>query len=302
MPEPISRKIVQTPPFKWGCLLMSDLHVGGRNVDYGLIKQELDGALANGYNVNVNGDLFDLILPGDRKRYRPSVPHPRISHAGERMMVEAIDWAEEIFTPVAEAGLLTMLGTGNHEDVYVRIHHFDPILELVERLNRRRPKDSPEIAHGGYGGWIQYRFVSKNGSPLGTFRISYHHGAGGGSPVTRGTIDFARTNTWLEGADVVWKGHKHFKTYVPDQVHRLLQNGQIVNRKRYNIFTGSYDLGPSLQTQESIRREGRTSHYAEDALMPLQARGGWVFEVEFNKELSQIIRVMDEEVIPRKET
>ena len=49
-------------------LLMSDLHLGSACCDVGAIQSDLRRAKDLDARVLINGDVFDAILPGDRKR------------------------------------------------------------------------------------------------------------------------------------------------------------------------------------------------------------------------------------------
>jgi hypothetical protein len=92
-----------------GFRLMSDLHIGASRVNYRLIKEELADALANGDRVLLNGDVFDLILAADKKRFDPDVLHPKLH--GRRDIVDSAIPAREtatkrLFGPALAAALL----------------------------------------------------------------------------------------------------------------------------------------------------------------------------------------------------
>lgn len=98
-----------------GLTLMSDLHIGARNVDYDLIHSELETAKKKGDRVAINGDIFDMILIGDRKRFRADVLHPRL--VGKPDVINgAIEWGLELLSPYAD--LIDMIGVGNHEECF----------------------------------------------------------------------------------------------------------------------------------------------------------------------------------------
>jgi hypothetical protein len=61
-------------------------------------------------------------------------------------------------------------------------------------------KNDTKVEVGGYGGWIVYTFV-EGGAKI-SYRIKYFHGSGGGGVVTKGTIQFNRMSTMVEGADL----------------------------------------------------------------------------------------------------
>lgn len=92
--------------------LMSDLHLGASNVDYDRINQELADAKSRNSRILINGDLMDLILPKDHKRYVPDVLLDEI--AGRRDVLNAsVKFAVKILKPYAH--LIDMIGMGNHE-------------------------------------------------------------------------------------------------------------------------------------------------------------------------------------------
>ena len=68
--------------------LMSDLHIGSLHTDYKMIDDELKRAKEENALIAINGDVFDAILPGDRKRYRANNLHPRMYSAGDDMIGE----------------------------------------------------------------------------------------------------------------------------------------------------------------------------------------------------------------------
>lgn len=281
---------------EFGVRLMSDTHIGGRHVDYELIGWELLDARQRNLRVNLNGDIFDAIFPQDRKRFRLSVPHPRVLAARENMLKEAKDWAFEIFSPYAD--LIDVIGVGNHDDSVAKYHNEDLILWLVNALNEhlKHMGISHRVCYGGYCGWIGYLF--KTGRKLvESFRIQYHHGGGGAAPVTKGMIDFNRTHSWVEGADVIWKGHKHTKMVDKDAVMRCRRDCSGVEiSPRLNLFTGCYDNVYRLQSQSDVETEGRDASFAEDNLMAPNGKGGWVVRVMLGESGLKRIKLEEEEI------
>ena len=98
-----------------GFRLMSDLHIGARNVDYGLIKEELEEAKSLGDRILINGDVFDMILVQDKKRFRQDVLHPRIAGKSDTINA-AVEWGAELLSPYAD--MIDMVGIGNHEECH----------------------------------------------------------------------------------------------------------------------------------------------------------------------------------------
>lgn len=257
-----------------GLRLMSDLHLGAAHVDYKLIQRELDDALANNDRILINGDLLDMILPKDAKRYQPTCPHPRIAKRNDQVNA-AVEWAVELLSPVAH--LIDMLGLGNHETAVTRWHSVDPTLLVLYELEKvSRQREPGHIIHyGGYTGFVDYR-ISNESSGSSSFRwvLYYHHGSGGAAPVTKGLIDFARKDVWVD-ADMMWLGHKHNRLVVTVEKVRCPEKGDDVEvRNVHHVMTGAYFNTYVGQNQASVKKHGRHSNYAADAGLAPGGKGG----------------------------
>ena len=270
-PRPIRVKMGESA----GIFLMSDLHIGAADLAYHKLKGELQEAKERGDRILVNGDVFDAILPGDRKRFVADVLHPRL--IGRRdIMTAAIDMAVELLGPVVEH--IDMLGVGNHDTAVEKYHSFDPVNALIDKLHGCLPRKSKhKISYGGYGGFVRYSVgIDDKHKHSRNLVIGYHHGHGGAAPVTKGMIDFNRLQTWMD-ADVYWIGHKHNKwaaesvrVYCP---HRNDSVKPVLKQVR-QIHTGSYYQTYHGQSQASVRQNGRRASYASDAAMAPQGMGG----------------------------
>ena len=262
-----------------GLRLMSDLHIGAAHVDYKLIQRELDEALANADRISINGDLLDLILPKDAKRYQPNAVHPRVAKRNDQVNA-VIEWTVEILEPVAH--LIDMIGVGNHETSVQKWNSVDPTLLILYELEKiARQKDPNHVIHyGGYTGFIDYRVRTPHAKKGGhRFVIYYHHGSGGAAPVTRGIIDFNRRDVFVD-ADLLWLGHKHSRLAVTVEKLRCPEIGHEVDVREVNhVMTGAYFSTYAGQSQESVRKHGRRSNYAAD--MGLQPGGKGGVRIEF---------------------
>jgi hypothetical protein len=215
-------------------LLMSDMHIGARTCDLARIRSDLDWAKEHNARVLICGDVFDMIIPKDVKRYHPSVITKAV--AGIDDLVNAVkDMAVELLGPYA--GLVWVIGCGNHESKAIKYHATDIIRLLLEKLE---PKAGHEIYHGGYTGGIIQPFRKARGGGA-HFRIWYHHGWGGSAPVSLGLIDFNRAAAMVGGADVIWMGHKHTKMAVETHVYEFgLFGAEFNDRTRWYLRTGAY--------------------------------------------------------------
>lgn len=271
-----------------GITLMSDLHLGAANVNLKLIQRELERAKELGDRININGDVLDLILAKDERRFSPDYLHPRIRGRAD-IINEVVDWAVELFSPYVEQ--IDMIGMGNHESKVAMVHSIDPTKAIVDDLNGilERSDKTHRVHYGAFCGFIDYRFErlrldtnetsDRHGKRLVIF---YHHGAGKGvSPVTKGVGDFAKMDMMIE-ADLMWLGHNHHRTSDVTQRISCPHDGELIKHKEIrHVRTGAYLNTYVGQSQDSIRRCGRRGNYAADAMMPIGGQGGARLELTF---------------------
>lgn len=73
-----------------------------------------------------------------------------------------------------------------------------------------------------------------------TIRVVYHHGYGGGGPVTKGTIQSSRRRAMLRDYDVEWMGHIHESWLHRDVVEGLAPSGRPIYSDVYSLRTAGY--------------------------------------------------------------
>lgn len=274
---PIGGCIISRPPPReyrigqqFGFTLMSDLHIGSAFVEYGKIREELQEAKAQGDRILFNGDIIDLILPGDSKRFSQDALHVKLQ--GRKDVINAaLDFAVEILGPYAD--LIDVVGSGNHEQSTEHYHSVDIGLLLVDRLSEIAKR---AIDYGGPLGFSQYRWQrgSERISDTRGIDIFRFHGAGGAAPVTKGMIDFARLSAWVD-ADIYWIGHKHSRFSDVGERVRCPRSGENPDvRETRQIMTGAYSNVYYGQSQSSIHTIGRRANYAADKGLPPKGIGG----------------------------
>lgn len=253
-----------------GISLLTDLHFGPSNVDYGLQQWELKRARREGDRILLGGDLGDLILPGD-KRYTPDVLHPRLR--GRSDIQNALtDWLEEDLSPYADN--IDGIGIGNHEAAALRKTYYDLVTEIVSRLNKRRRPTLPPIAQLGYTSYIQYRLVkTPKGAPVARYNIWYHHGSGK-SGKTAPALGRLIEQTAAFAADLYWSGHSHSRSSACELMHHCGRNGRPTTRDVRCVVTGSYMMPYAHQSQESMARRGRRSNYVSESGFRPHGLGG----------------------------
>ncbi len=256
-----------------GVFLLSDLHIGAANADYKMMERELQVAASRGDRIVINGDLFDMILAHDAKRFTPSVLHKRLRGC-EDLINRAVEWGVELLEPYAK--LIDAIGVGNHETSVGKYHNCDPIALLLSRLHTTNPR----ISHAGYSGFIRYsaqlpRLSGARKQVAPSFTLFYWHGAGGGAGLGGALGEFGSKGGFIEGADAVWYAHKHVR--VVSQLERLScpRRGHRPRVKtQWLIRTGGYLQPYGGQSQGNLQAKGRRGNYSADALHTPFARGG----------------------------
>lgn len=254
---------------------MSDLHIGAQYTQIPLIKKDLERARSLNARINLNGDVFDLILVQDKKRFRMNALPERLFRAGDNLINESIRWAAEILGPYAD--LIDMIGVGNHDDAAAKHHSVDLVTILVDLLNSEH---KTQISYGGYAGWLNYRFLMPVAQRC-SYKIQYHHGAGGGSPVTKGMAAFQRASSWIENADCIWRGHLHTKNVDRSVIQALDNDGVVRHRDVLNVRSASYMYTYAQQSSSDALRHGRRANYAADWDMAPLPTGGVFLKLDF---------------------
>lgn len=228
-------------------LLQSDVHWDNPKCLQELVSKHLGEALERDAPVLDNGDWFCAMQGRWDKRANKNDLRPE--HQRADYLDALVATAADFLKPYHK--VLTVRGKGNHETAIEKAHETNLTDRLVERL---RMQGASSVKLGGYSGFVVFQ-VHHNGTRRRPFKMFYHHGYGGGGPVTRGSIQTSRMAVFLADADLVWTGHTHDSWTMPIARVRLNQD-----------CTGV----------EHIRQEHiRTSGYKEDFR---DGYGGWHIE------------------------
>lgn len=247
--------------------LCSDLHMDHELHDKDLLDKDFKEAVKNNARIFINGDLLDYIMLGDSKRYvKSNDPFPKRNDALNCIIEFAVDRLKDY------ADYIDIIGVGNHEISVIKYNNFDPVLEIIRRLNaEHRSKTLYPIAHGGYTGFILLQFIGP-AKHRARYSIWYNHGVGGSAPVTKGAIDLARRQ-YID-ANIIWLGHKHSKiVHQMDQTYRITQSNdpRIITSDSFGIITGCYIKNIS---QYDIKKTGYKISFSEERMRTPQAQGG----------------------------
>lgn len=197
-----------------------------------LEKKHLDQAKErNAFIIDV-GDIFCAMQGKYDPRASREVLRPE--DKVDKYLDSIIGHAAEDYAPYAANWLL--IGEGNHDRNIEKRHGTNLVDRLVHEL---RKEHGSNVVHGGYSGWIRFMFTM-NKTRRQSINIKYHHGSGGGGPVTKGVISTARQSSYLGNADIVINGHTHDAWILSLGREVLNGKGKVVRSKQDYIRTPGY--------------------------------------------------------------
>ena len=213
-------------------LLTGDRHHDNLHTRHDLEREHLEQAKARKAFVLDVGDSFCAM----QGKYDPRADQSQLrpEDRGNNYLDNLVKNAAAFYGPYAH--LFTVWGQGNHETSILNRHNTNLTDRLVHRLNS---DGGGQCFVGGYGGWLALQFVLW-GTQTARINLKYHHGAGGGGPVTRGVIDTNRQAVYLPDADIVVNGHSHDQYYLPIARERLTMDGKVSRDIVHFIRTGTY--------------------------------------------------------------
>jgi len=218
--------------WKQSALLSSDHHWDNPHSDRELMRQHLEEALALRAPVIIYGDFFCAMQGKWDKRSNKNDIRPE--HAKGDYLDQLVTTAADWLAPYAM--ILAVIGPGNHETGVAKRHETYLIDRLVEAIKARVPQSPVRV--GGFSGWVRFQFTVC-GSERHSRRLWYHHGYGGGGPVTRGVIQTNRRAVYTI-ADYIATGHTHDAWIMPIQQQHLSDFNVVKHGEQLHICTPGY--------------------------------------------------------------
>ena len=190
-------------------LLTADHHWDSPQCNRSLIKQHLVEAQERKAPVFMFGDFFDCMQGkyDPRKSKQDIREELRVPDYFDALPRQAAHWLK----PFSEN--ISMVSKGNHETSVLKHQEVD----LIERLGMALGEYTVSAP---YMGWVLFQFRT-GGRTVHTHKLRWHHGHGGGGPVTRGVIGTARRAVYLPDADILVQGHTHESWFVEIERERL---------------------------------------------------------------------------------
>lgn len=210
----------------------SDIHLDSKECDRELLKKHCEEADF----IKIYGDLFDLMQGRNDKRR--SYGDLKDKYKASNYVDEVVKDAVEFFKPYAKK--LLFVSTGNHETSVILNLGTNPISAFCMLMRMH----GSTVVESGYQGYIvdqikiPYKTVSGN---LNNIVTAYHHGSGGSPQKTEGTLEIEGDKAKFPNADIIMKGHNHFKWHNPGQTRYWLnKNYKMEKRVQHHVRLGTY--------------------------------------------------------------
>ena len=255
-------------PYKAGFeqefLLASDVHFDNPDCNRKLFKKHLDQAVEKGAGVIINGDLLCLMQgrndPRAAKKLYPN-------HLGMDYIDNVIEDAAEFLEPYAEN--IIFIGMGNHETAILKRSETNVTERLCGLLKYRT---GHVVYNGHYSGFVKFMFHQNTKGGFKGQRqsqvLSYHHGWGGSSNMTKGVNKHVQRLTYVPDADIHWLGHSHQEYVVTHQRLRLSQKGKIYQDECLLVNTGTY--------KDEFSNGGKMGWVVEKGISPKPIGAFWL--------------------------
>lgn len=228
-------------------VLMSDIHLGNAFCDLNRLRADLEEFKRQNALILINGDLFEAITPGDRKRWEMEA---HAIYTRNDVLNYYIRLCLELFGEVASQ--IRLIGIGNHEDSLIRNDHVDITRLVIDELER---VGGQKIHYGGYHGYVRFLVhTGRKKKERKTYHLYYHHGFGGHTKSgTRMALNEFRQKY---RADIYWMGHKHQAAiHAEAEVRPNLRYEEIV--PIITISTGTYLVPAACETHSHTPYEVR---------------------------------------------
>lgn len=238
----VTKKLTLKPGEQLYITALSDLHIdsnlSARNDLANVLKSR--ASLPN-HRVVIIGDLFDFILPSDRKRFLPNKLKNNADDILNSILEDGISFLKSLGVQ------FDLVSIGNHEHSVLKYHYFDVVKHVAKEIG---------ADYGGYYGVLDYE-IEYTGSN-GRFRIVYHHGAWTG--IVNSAVGAAkRYFMWWPDWDVALFGHSHDPFVKPEVRPRIVntKNGKRIEMKKCFIvncgsFVSSSSEKPEITTFADI--------------------------------------------------
>ncbi len=253
-------------------LFLADVHFDSIHCNRVLLRRLLDEAKAKGSGIFVCGDWGDVMQ--GREDRRSSKDDLRQEYKTGHYIDAVVDDSIAFLEPYAEN--ILALGDGNHDTSILRHHETNIISRICHAL---------KAPYMGYAGFLRYMFsYQKDGRKSGCSSIPlwFHHGAGGGGEVTKGTSRAQREMGPVPDARIYVGGHIHRSWRIDDRRIKLTKTGRVTTERTLHLSI------PTMKDEFDLF----SGYHVEKGRWPRVLGGYWIKfwnranEIEFDAHLA----------------
>jgi hypothetical protein len=209
-------------------LLHSDVHFDNKKCDRALLEKHHKEAKEKKAGIIDFGDFFDVM--GGKYDPRSTKADIRQEYCQGSYFDAVVDDAASYLSKYQEG--IILIAEGNHEISIQNRQEINLTKRLIEKVN-------PQIVHGKYTGWLRFQFENAAGGGRTSKTLYYSHGSGGNAPVTRGVIQSARRQDFID-ADILVSGHIHTEYLLSRPKVKLNEQGNEVIYEQQHLQLGTY--------------------------------------------------------------
>ncbi len=209
-------------------LLHSDVHYDNKKCERGLLKAHHEEALERNAGIIDFGDFFDVM--GGKYDPRSGKADIRPEYCKGSYFDAVVNDAASYLQRYKDN--IIMIAEGNHEISIQNRQEINLTDRLIEKIN-------PNIIKGKYTGWLRFQFEHEAGGSRVGKTMYYTHGSGGNAPVTRGVLQTARRQDFID-ADILVSGHIHTEFALSRPRIKLNDQGNQVIYEQEHIQLGTY--------------------------------------------------------------
>jgi hypothetical protein len=237
-------------------LLLADVHYDSTHCNRILLKKLLDQAKDKGAGIFICGDWNDAMQGRDDRR--ASKDDLRGEYKVGHYLDAVVDDSTAFLEPYRDN--LLGIGDGNHETSILRHHETNVLGRICHAL---------KVPYMGYAGFVRWMFAyEKDGkrSGMSSLPMWFHHGAGGGGEVTKGTARAQREMGPVPDARIYIGGHIHRSWRIDDARIKLTQAGKVTTERTLHLCI------PTLKDEFDLRG----GYHVEKGRWPRVIGGYWL--------------------------
>lgn len=208
----------------------SDIHIDSKECDRELLEKHCKEADF----IKIYGDLFDLMQGRNDKRR--SLSDLKDKYKATNYIDKVVQDAADFFKPYAKK--LLFVGLGNHETSVITNVGTNPLSAFCMLMRMY----GSSVVEGTYQGYIVDSIkLPSSGGNMNNVVTAFHHGHGGAPQKTEGALEIEADKAKYPNADIVMKGHNHFKWHNPGQTRYWLNRSYKIEKKtQHHIRLGTY--------------------------------------------------------------